>query len=483
MSDRREKSGRATLSANVLKVMGLFSGVQIMTILCSIIRTKLVAIWLGPMGIGLFGLYNSALETITSLTQMGIGTGVIRALASAPRQAIPRLVTIVRRWGLGLGLTGAFVTLCLSPWLSRITFGDSTHTIGFIILSAAILMLTLSNNEAAVFQGLKKYNKLAKSSVAGAVTGLLLSIPMYYFWGLDSVLPSIVVFAAATWICRGLYREKVAPLQEPVTLRQTIVEGKEFAILGVFITVTTFAANAVSYIFMTYLNRVAGMEMAGYYQAGFTLVNRYVGIILAAIGMEYLPRLSQVHKSPWRIELFLSHEIILILLVMFPVVTVFIMSDRLIVELLYDKRFLVMLPFITWAIIGTVLRAWSWCIAYLILAKNDGVMYLITELISAAVAIGFNIVFYNYFGIAGLGYAYTIWYFVYLAEVWIAGRVRYGMKMQTGAVRLSIIIFIVCAAAAICRSMFDWWTTVPFVVISLIISGYGLRKLLKRKAG
>lgn len=469
-----------TLSAKVLKVMGVFSGVQIIGILCSIVRTKLVAIWLGPAGVGLFGLYNSALETIASVAQLGTGTGVIRALASSPRENLPRLVAVVRRWGWGLGLLGALVTLALSPWLSRITFGDDTHTIGFIILSVAILFMTLSNNELAIFQGLKQYRKLAKSSVAGAVVGLAVSIPMYYFWRLDSILPSIMAYVVVTWLFRGLYRQKVAPSPAPISAKQTLVGGKDFAMLGIFMTVTVFATNAASYIFMAYLNRASGTDEAGYYQAGFTLVNRYVGIILTAIGMEYLPRLSEVHKSPRRIELFLSHEIILILLVMFPVVTVFIAADRLIVELLYDSRFLIMVPFITWAIIGTIFRAWSWCIAFLILAKNDGPMYLLTELVSAVVAIGLNILFYNRFGIAGLGYAYTIWYLVYLAEVWIACRWRYGLRLTQRAVWVPLAIFLTCGATALAKELAGWWAALPFVAISLTVSGIYLRKLLTR---
>lgn len=470
-----------TLSAKVLKVMGLFSGVQIIGILCSIIRTKLVAIWLGPTGVGLFGLYNSALDTISSLTQLGTGTGVIRALAASPREGIPRMVKVVRRWGWCLGLLGATITLCLSPFLSRMTFGDENHTLGFIILSVAVLLMTLSNNEGAIFQGLKQYRNLAKSTVGGAVAGLIVSIPMYYFWGLDSVLPSIITFVIATWICRGLFRAKVEKPVDHLSARATFAEGKDFAILGIFMTVTVFASNAVSYLFMTYLNRESGTEMAGYYQAGFTLVNRYVGIILGAIGMEYLPRLSEVHKSPRRIELFLSHEIILILSVMFPVVTVFIAADQLIVNLLYDSQFTVMLPFITWAIIGTVFRAWSWCVAFLILAKNDGPMFLLTELLSAVVAIGLNILLYNRFGIVGLGYAYTAWYLFYILEVLLACRLRYELRMRKASIAYPVGIFAVCAAAALCREFLPLWTVAPFVVISVIVSWINLRKLLIRK--
>lgn len=59
-----------------MKAMGLFGGVQVMGILCSIIRTKLVALWIGPVGIGLFGLFNNALEMISTGTNLGIRSSV-----------------------------------------------------------------------------------------------------------------------------------------------------------------------------------------------------------------------------------------------------------------------------------------------------------------------------------------------------------------------------------------------------------------------
>ena len=468
----------STLSERVLKIMGIFSGVQIVSILCSIVRTKLVAVWLGPTGIGLFGLYNSALETIGSLSQMSMGIGVVRQLAVTPRQAIPRLVRIIRRWGIALGIAGAFVTLALSPWLSRFTFGDSSHTPGFVALSAAVLMIAISNNESAVFQGMKQYAGLARATTGGVILGLAVSIPMYWFWGLDSIVPSLLAYAGATWLCRGVYRARVEGPVPRISARETFTTGKTFAVLGIYITVTTFATNAVSYIFMSYLNMKAGTETAGFYQAGFTLVNRYVGLVLTAIGMEYLPRLSQGNASARRVRIFLSHEIILILLVMFPVVTLFVTADELIVRVLYDAEFLVMLPFITWAVIGTVFRAWSWCMAFVILARNDGKMFLITELASSVVAIALNIFFYDRWGIAGLGYAYTLWYIAYTLIVWAVCRRRYGMRLNPMAVRLPLTVFAVCVLAALFRSGWGWWGAVPLTFLSLLVSGFGLRRLL-----
>lgn len=477
MAEMTRAPRHGSLSRRVLKVMSIFSGVQIINILCSIARAKLVAVWLGPAGIGLFGIYNSVLETASSISQLGTGTGMVRAVARAPRRLLPQLVAASRRWGMALGLTAAIAMMCLSPWLSRITFGDESHILPFVILSAGVLLITISNTESALFQGLRLYSPLARRNVAASLVGLAVTAPMFWLWGLDSIIPALLAFVIVRWVCIGLYRARVEKPQPPLTVRDTFTTGKEFAVLGIFITITTFATNAVSYIFMSYLNRKAGMDTAGYYQAGFTLVNRYAGIILAAIGMEYLPRLSQVSTHPHRTALFLSHEVLLITLVLFPAVTIFVCADTLIVKLLYDSTFLTILPFVTWAAVGTLLRAWSWCLGYVILSRGDGVAYLLTELISALAAIGLNILCYDAMGIAGLGVAYIAWYAIYMLEVWIVCRVRYAITMSAGAFAMPLLAFGVAGATALCRSLGGWEAAVPWALLSVIVSFSGMRRL------
>ena len=64
----------------ITKAAALFGGVQVVSILCSVIRTKVVAVLLGSVGIGVIGLYNSAIETITALTGLGIRSSSVREI-------------------------------------------------------------------------------------------------------------------------------------------------------------------------------------------------------------------------------------------------------------------------------------------------------------------------------------------------------------------------------------------------------------------
>ena len=110
----------ASLNARILKVTGMFGGLQVINIICSVVRSKLVAIWIGATGVGLFGVLNAALEMINSLTQLGVRQSAVRDLASASKEEVPALVCVIRRWSLVLGCIGTLLTLVCSPWLSEL---------------------------------------------------------------------------------------------------------------------------------------------------------------------------------------------------------------------------------------------------------------------------------------------------------------------------------------------------------------------------
>ena len=61
---------RNSISRMAMKAMGIFGGVQMIGIICSIVRTKLVAMWIGPVGMGLFGLFNQALDMLNTATNL-----------------------------------------------------------------------------------------------------------------------------------------------------------------------------------------------------------------------------------------------------------------------------------------------------------------------------------------------------------------------------------------------------------------------------
>ncbi len=172
----------------IVKTTSLFGGVQVFNIIIAIIRSKFIAVLLGPTGMGIAGLLTSTTGLISGLTNFGLGTSAVKNVAEANGTGnnirVSTIVTVLRRWMWITGLLGAIITIIFSPWLSQLTFGNKDYTLAFIYLSVTLLLNQLSSGQMVVLQGLCKLQSLAKSDLLGSALGLLISIPMYYMWGI-----------------------------------------------------------------------------------------------------------------------------------------------------------------------------------------------------------------------------------------------------------------------------------------------------------
>ena len=152
----------------IVKATSLFGGVQFFQIIISVIRSKFVAILLGPAGMGVVGLLTATTELVAGLTNFGLGTSAVKNISEANatdnRERISIVIAVVRRLVWITGLLGSLVTLVASPWLSQFTFGNKDYTIAFIWISITLLLNQLSTGELVLLQGLRKLQQLAKAS-------------------------------------------------------------------------------------------------------------------------------------------------------------------------------------------------------------------------------------------------------------------------------------------------------------------------------
>ena len=472
------QQSKNNITNGILKALGIFGGVQMVTIICSILRTKLIAVWIGAAGVGLFGIFNSAIELLGVLFHLGVRDSAVRDIASSQQPETNKIITIVRRWVLILGVIGLVVTMVISPLLSNFTFGNYDYTYAFIAIAFIIFLSSIQNGELAILQGTKELSRLAKASIWGAIGGVIISIPLFYYWRINSVIPALVAYSVITTIAILSQRVSTPKSAPRITFGETMSKGRSFISLGIFLTISAVVNHLVSFLFITYLNHVGDTTVVGHYQAGITLVNKYMGIIFTAIIMEYYPRLSQVSSSQKRTSVFVSHEISIMLWILLPVIAIFIASSELIISLLYSSEFLLITPFVVWAVIGTIFRAISWCMAYVILTRGDGKIYLITESLSAISCITLNVVAYNFWGLDGLGFAYVTWYIIYTIIIGAVYRIRYNMRLSSEIVRLATIATLAIVISAIGFIYVGWY--IP-AIVGLIFTPIAFRRITRRR--
>lgn len=477
------RGGETNISRTIVKAMGVFGSIQVFNILCSVVRTKLVVLWIGPLGMGLFAIFNSAIDMIVNIANFGMRTSATRSIsmASDNPDKLNRISVAARRWAMWLGALGAIAMIIASPWLSEMSFGDRSHVWGYVILAIAVFANSLTLGEQAVMQGTSMLKKLAQASFYGALVGLILSIPLYYFLGEQSIVPSILCYSLSVLIFSYLIRKKGIGLQGcTLTIKDTLAIGKDFLKLGIFITLTDVVSQTSNYIFISYLNNVANTETVGYYQAGYTLIARYTGLILSALCVEYFPRLSKVAHSNMKLNIFVSQEINIALMVLTPVIVAFILFARLIITILYTDEFFIIQNFITIGIVGMVFRVFSWCMSFVVLAKGRGKMFFIIEVMDIFVFLGAYITAYHFYGLDGFGGAFILWYFISTLIVMFCYYHFFNLRLNAACFKWGLWALSTSIVTLVAMQNGLVLVAVAMLVITAVYSAVKFRALMSR---
>ncbi len=470
----------------IIGATSLFGGVQVINMLCSLIRNKIIAIFLGVEGVGLIGLFNSSVEMVSSLTNLGLRQSSVRDVATANkkgRDLLERVSGVVRKLSLILGLLGAMVFIGAAPLLSKVTFGNDQNIWSFVLLSAALLFNALASGEQAILQGSEKLKIFAKSTVLGSVDSLLASIPLYYYLRVDGIISSLLLASFFTFLFNYIASKKENLKSQKVTIKTAFKEGAPMLKLGMYMTISGFMTTLLNYILIAWMNRYSSITDVGYYQAGFTLVTRYVGLIFIAMSTEYYPRLASVQNDKEQLSLQVSRQMESSLLMLLPIITLFLLLQNWIIPLLYKSDFLAVTNYTIWAMPGVVFKAISWSLGFILLAKGEGKLFLITELISDVTSIVINMLLYLNMGLEGLGIAYTINFIIYTTYMWIISKKRYAFAPEKSLYIVYFIstLLIYSQAVVINFEVSKYFIPSLFAVVATIYSLFALRKRLSRK--
>lgn len=410
----KEKSAKDDQSSyrQIFKATSLFGGVQVINILIGIVRVKFIAVLLGATGVGIMGLLNAPLQLIISIAGLGIAFSAVRDISEAQgtgdKLRIAKTIHTVKRWTWFTGLLAAVITLSLSPLLSQWSFGNSDYTWAFIWLSVTLFLQAISDGQKAILQGMRRLQDLAKAGVIGSAMGLITSIPLYYFYGLKGIIPSFIVTAITVLFLTWYFSRKIKTEKVKLTPHETWIKGRGMAKLGISMTLAGFLGTLSTYILNAYISNTGGIEQVGLYNAGWGVVGQYTGIVFTAMATDYFPRLSAIQVDNLKVRKLVSQQAETALLIMAPLLALLIVTMPLAIRVLYTSAFLPIVMFANLTVLGMQFKAVSWSMGYVFLAKGDGRLFLILEIVAGAIILGLNLLFYHLYGLNGLGISFIL---------------------------------------------------------------------------
>lgn len=470
---------------SIFKATTLFGGVQVWNMLIGIVRSKLVAMILGPYGMGITGLFTSSTELVRSCTNFGLSTSGVKYISEANSQngfsKASRVASIFRKLMWLTGLLGMAGVIIFSPYLSRSAFGDSSYIVAFLFLSVTLLLQQLSAGYLVELQGFHHLRSLAKASVIGSVLGLVITIPLYYVFGVSGIVPVLIIASATSLFLNWYFAQKIKLEKVKTTFKEAIKEGKGMIVMGVAMTLTGILETIAAYVIRIYVANKGGTEEVGFYTAGMTILNTYVGMIFTAMTTDYFPRLSAISKDNSKSKILVNQQAEIALIALGLILPAFIAAAPLAIIVLYSDSFLPTVKYLQWGCLGVIFKALSWAISYMFIAKGEMKTFVMNETVAKVFSLGSALLGYSLWGLEGLGIAYMVAYFLYLSWVYMVSRKKYDFHLSSSLFKIllltlffSISIFLI---TYFIQSSVKYIFASVFFIVGFIIM---LRELNKR---
>lgn len=367
----------------ILKATSIIGGTQFLSILIGIIRTKAVAIFLGPYGLGIVGMLQSIIDIVRSLTGFGLNYSAVKDVAEADvsddEDRLNETITVLRSLVLWTGLLGTGLTILFAKPLGVITFGNSKYSMDIIYLSITLLLSSVSGGQLALLQGKREIKLMAKATFYGVIFSTIISILIYYLFGIKGIVPALISTSLITLLFSWYYSKKLKFSKRTLSFKTTLAKGINMSKLGFFIVITGFLATLTLYLIRIIIVDKMNMEGVGYFQASWMISTTYIGIILNSMLSDFFPRLSAINNDKEASNKLINEQLEIALVLGTPMILSLIAGANLLIRILYSSSFLKTASILQWQLFGAFFTLISWPLGVLFLAKGKGKFCVLTD--------------------------------------------------------------------------------------------------------
>jgi PST family polysaccharide transporter len=415
---------RKIRSSELINVSVFTGAATVVKLFTAFFTAKIIAIHLGPEGLGLLGQLSSFISIALVLSTGAVTNGVIKYLAEykndelKQKKIIKAAVVITLFCSTIISLT---VILFASFW-AKILFKDHAENylsiltiFGFTIFFYASYTLFI-----AILNGLKEFRKYNYIGIWSSLIGLAFSIILVIYAGVYGALLAAITYQSIVFIIIIFYKSKIE-LVKWKHIKDINIQQADFVNLSKFSLMAIVSAATVpvsQIIIRNYLLNEIDAETVGYYEGINRLSNLYLTVITTTLSIYYLPKLSEITNNKLlKKEIFKGYKIILP--ATFIILVLVFLFKNLVINIVFSQKFELMEAYFLPQLIGDFFKIASWLLAFQMIAKAMTKIFIISEIFFSTLLVILTMSLINLYGGIGSVYAYAINYFIYFISMLI----------------------------------------------------------------
>jgi O-antigen/teichoic acid export membrane protein len=294
----------------------------------------------------------------------------------------------------------------------------------------------------AILKAYRRVKELTRMTVNSAVISVVCVVPFYYWWGVEGIIPALLLSNVTEWAQTFYFSRRCAPLTRElftacfspdtrirVSLRRLWERMRPVVLVGVSTIVSGLMVYGVE-LWSQSLIAAASMVAVGLYRAGYQLSITYPSMIFTAIGNDFYPRLAGVAQGVAERNRMVTRQMVVTSAIVLPLTAVFALLMPYLLPLFFSHKFDDVLPMAVWACWSLPLKALSLPIAYLPLALGKWRDYMFLEVLVGVVTAVCVTVGWKWGGLVGTGQGLLAAFALELVANYAFCKTRYSLRLR-----------------------------------------------------
>lgn len=456
--------GRPTIR-RLLKATAAIGGARAVEIAVALARQKVLAILLGPAGVGVLAWIRNVCDLFITSPLLGLDGGAVRFISvharDNDREAIRRVVSTT----LWAALVNTPLVVVAYLWLAPAHIGRALENGHDYLpyLRVGLLSVPFASCSAvfgAFLIGFKEVRRASALIVISSVMTLLIGVPLIVLYRLWGAVIGLVVLQIVNVCLYGYNFSRVFPisLRRPSLATARRMSGVAAAqwIGG---TLSLFALLTVrSHLSVAYSNDVVGL-----YQSIFALCSSYLGPLSHTLIFYSFPRMSELRDNREIVDE-INGTLRVVLLLATPAMVLMAIAVKPILFLLYSSKFVAAAPLLPFQMVGEWLRLPMRSMGVALIGQERLKAYMLFDWMFYAVLLAFTLGGGAFFEIANEGrlmtvapcVGYAAAALVVASGYYVTCRRAFGFRLGSGNVRLLGASFVVLIVSLFVTAPGPW---------------------------
>jgi PST family polysaccharide transporter len=399
-----------------IELLSLNSLSVFVKIISGLITSKLLAVFVGPSGMGLVGNFKVFFSALEGISTLGFQNGVVKYTAENENDSfyLKKMAFTVSFTLMLVSIIIGIVLFCFASYWNTVVFGSSVrYEFVFKVVALSLPWYALSLIWVAIANGLGFYKRVLGVAIAGNSASVLLAVYLIYQFKITGAVLMVALVPAVWFLVTMLLMPKVVQIGALFSMRY--FDFKILKSLSSYSIMALFAAVASPFVYLIIRKEIVlslGLEQAGYWETMVRIANYYMLFVTSIVSIYYFPKLAQA-KSKADSKLIFRNFYQTILPVFIVMVFVIFLCRDFIIQFLFAPSFKPVADLFFLQLLGDIFKVAALILGYQFFAKKHTVAFLVSEFLSLLFLYLSSYFLMNIYGLKGVVMAQALDNFLY----------------------------------------------------------------------